>query len=208
MQLNPIFIVTGADIEPIKERYIEYMLSLHKIFSYGYPVYGVVSEHIKGKDNTPFSQLPFKQLTLIEKGTLDTFNKSTREFISIKSLLDEMYYLDIDDSTFIIKASGRYLILDDSFASLVKSNQLNPNVNSIVRLCDNDTQQYTFLYALRYKYFKAFYNQSINMLQYGKNIEQATLEFLHANNLFETTLKVDRLGILTNINCEGLFRIF
>ena len=46
------------------------------------------------------------------------------------------------------------------------------------------------------------------MLPNGKNIEQATLEFLHANNLFETTLRVDRLGILTNINGEGIFRIF
>ena len=183
-------------------------LSLNKIFSYGFPVYGVVSEHIKDKDNTPFSQLPFKKLTFIEKGNLDTFNKSPREFISIKCLLDEMQDLDIDDSIFVIKASGRYLILDDSFVSLVKSNQLNPNVNSIIRLCDNDTQQYTFLYALRYKYFKAFYNQGLNTVPNGKNIEQATLEFLHANNLFETTLKVDRLGILTNINGEGAFRIF
>ena len=208
MEYIPIFIVTGADIEPSKERYIEYMLSLNKIFSYGFPVYGVVSEHIKDKDNTPFSQLPFKKLTFIEKGNLDTFNKSPREFISIKCLLDEMQDLDIDDSIFVIKASGRYLILDDSFVSLVKSNQLNPNVNSIIRLCDNDTQQYTFLYALRYKYFKAFYNQGLNTVPNGKNIEQATLEFLHANNLFETTLKVDRLGILTNINGEGAFRIF
>ena len=208
MEHSPIFIVTGADIEPRKERYIEYMLSLHKIFSYGFPVYGVVSEHIKDKDNTPFSQLPFKKLTFIEKGNLDAFNKSPREFISIKCLLDEMQDLDIDDSTFVIKASGRYLILDDSFVSLVQSNQLNPNVNSIIRLCDNDTQQYTFLYALRYKYFKAFYNQGLHMLPNGKNIEQATLEFLHANNLFETTLRVDRLGILTNINGEGIFRIF
>ena len=203
-----IFIVTGADIEPRKERYIEYMLSLHKIFSYGFPVYGVVSEHEKGKDNTPFSQLPFKWLTLIERGNLDAFNKSPREFISIKCLLDEMQHFNIDDSTFIIKASGRYLILDDSFVSLVKSNQLNPNVNSIIRLCDNDKQQYTFLYALRYKYFKAFYNQGLNTVPNGKNIEKATLEFLHANNLFETTLKLDRLGILTNINGEGIFRIF
>lgn len=208
MEHSPIFIVTGADIEPRKERYIEYMLSLHKIFSYGFPVYGVVSEHIKDKDNTPFSQLPFKKLTFIEKGNLDTFNKSPREFISIKCLLDEIQDLDIDDSTFVIKASGRYLILDDSFISLVKSNQLNPNVNSIIRLCDNDTQQYTFLYALRYKYFKAFYSQDHSILANDKNIEQATLEFLHANNLFETTLKVDRLGILTNINGEGAFRIF
>lgn len=208
MELSPIFIVTGADIEPIKERYIEYMLSLHKILSYGYPVYGVVSEHVKGKDNTPFSQLPFKCLTFIEKGNLDTFNKSPREFISIKCLLDKMQHFDIDDSTFVIKASGRYLILDDSFVSLVKSNQLNPNVNSIVRLCDNDTQQYTFLYALRYKYFKAFYNQGLNTVPNGKNIEQATLEFLHATNLFETTLNVDRLGILTNINGEGNYMIY
>ena len=96
MEHSPIFIVTGADIEPRKERYIEYMLSLHTIFSYGFPVYGVVSEHIKDKDNTPFSQLPFKKLTFIERGHLDIFNKSSREFISIKCLLDEIHLIYIN----------------------------------------------------------------------------------------------------------------
>ena len=208
MSNNPIFVITGADIEPQKERYIEYMISLHKIFSYGFPVHGVVSEHSKEKDNTPFSNFPFKTLSFIEKGVLDGFNKSPREFISIKTLINEMQRQDIDDSTFVIKASGRYVIIDDSFVNLVKSVQDNPNVNSIVRLCDNNTQQYTFLYALRYKYFKAFYNQGLNTVPNGKNIEQATLEFLHATNLFETTLNVDRLGILTNINGEGNYMIY
>ena len=119
-----------------------------------------------------------------------------------------MNSLNIDDSTFIIKASGRYLILNDSFIELVRKSQTNSNINSIIRLCDDGSQQYTFLYALRYKYFKAFYEQGLDAVPNGKNIEQATLEFLYANNLFQSTLTLDRLGILTNINGEGNYKIF
>lgn len=210
MSTNPIFIVTGADIEPKRERYIEYMICLHKIFSYTLPVYGVLSEY-DSSDTTntlPFSQFPFQTVKYIEKGILDNFNKSPREFISIKSLLEDMKSLNIDDSTFVIKASGRYLLLNDTFVDLVKASHENPNINSIVRLSDNYTQQYTFLYALRYKYFKEFYEQGLHTVPNGKNIEMATLEFLYMRGLFETTLKLDKLGVLTNINSEGNFMIF
>lgn len=208
MDLSPIFVVTGADIEPRKERYIEYMLSLHKIFSYGLKVYGVVSEYSQNKDTPPFSIFPFETLKYIPAGALDSLNKSPREFVSIKCLLEEMNSLNIDDSTFIIKASGRYLILNDSFIELVRKSQTNSNINSIIRLCDDGTQQYTFLYALRYKYFKAFYEQGLDAVPNGKNIERSTLEFLYKAGLFETTMKLDNLGILTNINGEGIFKVY
>lgn len=208
MDITPIFIVTGADIEPRRERFIEYMLSLHKIFSYGLKVYGVVSEYSKNKDTPPFSIFPFQTVKYIPTGVLDNLNKSPREFISIKCLIEEMNSLNIDASTFVIKASGRYLILNDSFVELVRNSQGNPNINSIIKVCDNDTQQYTFLYALRYKYFKAFYEQGLDAVPNGKNIEHATLEFLYKNGLFENTIKVDNLGILTNINGEGVFKVF
>jgi len=208
MSENIIFIVTGADIEPRGERYIEYMLSLHKIFSYGFPVYGILSEYNKDKDNTPFSKFPFKKLIYIEKGKFDGLNKSPREFLSIQCLTNEMESLNIDDSTFVIKVSGRYLILNDSFINTIKSNIFNLNINSVVKTCDNETQQYTFLYALRYSYFKKFYKQHMDILANNKNIECATLEFLYNNGLFESTLKLESLGILTNINGEGNFIIY
>jgi hypothetical protein len=200
----PAFIVTGADIEPRKERNIEYTLCLHRIFSFGLPTYGVLSEW-EGSEPGPFLSLAsrFSNLVTLRKGVLDGLNKSQKEFVSIKNLLDTM---DLDDDEFIIKVSGRYLLLNDSFVNLVKSAENASNINAIVRLCDNDTQQYTFLYAMRFKYFKEFYQTTV--LPPWKNIERAVLEFIHAKGLYETTLKVSELGILTNINGEGDFKIF
>lgn len=199
----PAFVVTGADIEPRKERNIEYTLCLHRIFSFGLPAYAVVSEW-DGSEPGPFLSLAsrFSNLITLRKGVLDGLNKSQKEFASIKTLLDTM---DLDNE-FIIKVSGRYLLLNNAFVETVKSAEKASNINAIVRLCDNDTQQYTFLYAMRFKYFKEFYKTTV--LPPGKNIERAILEFIHARGLYETTLKVSELGILTNINGEGGFKIF
>jgi len=198
----PAFVVTGADIEPRKERNIEYTLCLHRIFSFDLPTYAVLSEW---EGSGPFLSLAsrFSRLVTLKKGLLDGLNKSQKEFVSIKNLLDTM---DLDDDEFIIKISGRYLLLNDSFVNLVKSAENASNINAIVRLCDNDTQQYTFLYAMRFKYFKEFYETTV--LPPGKNIERAVLEFIHAKGLYETILKVSELGILTNINGEGDFKLF
>lgn len=198
----PAFVVTGADIEPRKERNIEYTLCLHRIFSFGLPTYAVVSE-CGDSGPGPFLSLSshFSKLVALRKG-LDGLNKSQKEFASIKVLLDTM---DLDNE-FIIKVSGRYLLLNNSFVDMVKSAEKASNINAIVKLCDNDTQQYTFLYAMRFKYFKEFYQTTV--LPPAKNIERAVLEFIHARGLYETTLKVSELGILTNINGEGEFKIF
>ena len=199
----PAFVVTGADIEPRTERTIEYTLCLHRIFSFGLPAYAVVSE-CGDSGPGPFLSLSshFSKLVTLRRGLLDGLNKSQKEFASIKVLLDTM---DLDNE-FIIKISGRYLLLNNAFVETVKSAEKASNINAIVRLCDNDTQQYTFLYAMRFKYFKEFYQTTV--LPPGKNIERAILEFIHARGLYETTLKVSKLGILTNINGEGGFKIF
>ena len=199
----PAFVVTGANIEPRKERNIEYILCLHRIFSFGLPTYGVLSEW-EDSEPGPFLSLVshFSNLVTLRKGVLDGLTKSQKEFMSIQTLLSAM---DLDDE-FIIKVSGRYLLLNNSFVDTVKSAEKASNINAIVRLCDNDTQQYTFLYAMRFKYFKEFYQTTA--LPPWKNIERAVLEFIHAKGLYESTLKVSELGILTNINGEGDFKVF
>jgi len=207
-----LFVVTGADrIEQpalMRERYIEYVLALHRIFSYKIPVFGVLSEVNTTKDTPPFHEFPFTLMKTIDYGKLDGYGKSQKEFVSLATLVNEMENLPIQDDEFVIKISGRYMLVNDSFFHIVKDAQQNPQINTIIRLCDNDTQQYTFLYAIRYKYFKQFYRQDVSILKEGKNIERATLEFLYENHLFTTTLAVNSLGILANINNENTFKVY
>ena len=209
-----VFITTGADnidnTDPLlrRERHVEYVMSLSKLFHYNLPIYGVLSEYNpKLSDNPPFSKFPFRMLKTIDVGALNGYSKSQREFLSIRTLLEGMNVEPINDNTFIIKSSGRYLLIDDSFVNCVKDNVSNESVQSIVRLCDGDTQQYTFLYALRYRHFKQFYSQDVAPLRY-KNIELAALEFLKEHDIFKHTILLNRLGILTHIANSDPFTIF
>jgi len=209
-----VCITTGADNidnkDPLlrRERYVEYVMALSKLFNYNIPTYGVLSEYNpRLSDNPPFSKFPFRMLKTIDVGALNGYGKSQREFLSIRTLLEGMNALPINDNTFIIKSSGRYLLIDDSFVNCIKDNVLNESVQSVVRLCDRDTQQYTFLYALRYKHFKQFYSQDVAPLRY-KNIERAALEFLKERNIFKNTILLSHLGILTHIANSDPFTIF
>ena len=202
------FVVTGADhvsnTSVRKERYVEYMLALHRVFSYGIPVLGVLSEYAPSENTPPFSQFPFKLMKTIQRGALDGLGKSQKEYASISRLLNDA--TSISDDEFIIKASGRYILVNDTFVNLVKEHETNPRVNAIIRLCDQDTQQYTFLYALRYRYFKQLHSQP--MFAAGINIERVTLDFIKTNGLFDTTIKVNSLGILANINNENSYCVY
>jgi len=209
-----IFIVTGADhilgIQPIikRERYIEYMMSLHKIFSYHIPTYGVLSE-IRQDDDTdrpPFEKFPFLFLKKINEGELGNVNKSTKEFMCISMLLRDLPIIDND--TFIIKISGRYLIINDSFMKTVKENEHHTEIAAIIRTSDHNTQQYTFLYAMRFRYIKQFFEKSVQLFDSGVSIEYALFSFLKEQNLMKNTITVDELGILTHINNDKIFAIY
>jgi hypothetical protein len=195
-----LFLVTGADkvsnTSLHRERYLEYMFSLHRIFSYTIPVIGVLSEYEPSSNSPPFSSFPFKILKTIPLGKLDGLGKSQKEFLSIFELLKED--IDISDDEFIIKISGRYMLVDDRFVNLVREHETNSRVNAIIRLSEDGTQQYTFLYAIRYRYFRKLHTERI--IPGGVNTERYTLDFIKNNGLFDTTLRVDELGILTNID--------
>lgn len=209
-----LFLVTGADsitaCNPVlkRERYIEYMISLHKIFNYSYPVIGVLSEidEENNIDCPPFKSFPFQTLIKMNKGELDGYNKSLREGISINRLIHNIS--SINDNTFIIKVSGRYLIIDDTFITTVSQHVTNHDVVAIIRSAENFTAQYTFLYALRYRYFKLFYERYTHPVHDNTSVEYILFDFLKQNQLIEHTIMVDKLGILTNINNEGTFQIF
>jgi hypothetical protein len=205
-----IFVVTGADIIPNitpilrRERYIEYMLCLHKIFNYGFPVYGVLSEYDGENinDMPPFKKFPFKKIIYIDHGTLPSFKKSQCEMISINALLDNLNSDEIDDDTFIIKISGRYLLLDDSFINAVKSN-IDTTVQTVVK--HNDSNHiFTFLYALRYRYFKSYYE---SYSQSDMSTENSIFFYLKSNNILDRCINLKRLGILTNVCNENTFEI-
>lgn len=148
---NIIFVITGADIIPginlilRRERYIEYRMSLNKIFNYGYHAYGVLSEcdDTDKVDRPPFSLFPFKHLEILDKGLLPYNMKSRCENMSISKLLDTMNNSNISDDTFIIKISGRYLLLDDTFINTVRDN-INKNTSAIIMNSSN-TSMFTFL---------------------------------------------------------------
>jgi hypothetical protein len=214
MDSSIIFLVTGADhihdCNPVlkRGRYIEYMIALHKIFYYSYPVIGVLSEVDKEHtdDRPPFETFPFQKLITIQHGELDGYNKSIREGVSIHRLLQEVQH--IANNTFIIKVSGRYVIMDDSFITTVKQHTYNYNVAAIVRSIVNNTGQFTFLYALRYQYVKEFYERYQYDVHDEISVEYRIFEFLKEKSLLEHTIMVDKLGILTNINNNGTFQIF
>lgn len=214
MDSSIIFLVTGADhihgCNPVlkKGRYIEYMIALHKIFYYSYPVIGVLSEldETHTQDRPPFESFPFQKLITINHGELDGYNKSMREGISIVRLLQEVP--SIDDHAFIIKVSGRYVMIDDSFVTTVKQHAANHNMVAVIRSAVNDTAQYTFLYAMRYCYLKEFYERYHDTIEDDVSVEYRLMEFLKQKELLQHTILVDKLGILTNIDNNGTFQIF
>lgn len=210
-----VFLLTGAHIIKnanevlLKERFTEYMVSLHKVFSYNKPVYGVLSEYIESLPYTPpFKQFNFNNLVLLSPDKLSMCTtKSQREFMSIKSMLSEMN--NLADDTFIIKLSGRYIILKDTIFNISEEIKNNININAIVHLTKEvaPLQQFTFLFALRWKWFKQFYSQPLEELG-EKCVERFIIEFFEKNNLQQSILHVDELGVLANIDNQGKYTIY
>ena len=186
--------------EIYNEREKQYMYSMARIFSYKLPVYGVVSETHNDCNWLPKNFFPFEKLLQIYS-TDTELNKSQKEFYSIKALLDN---INVDDNTWVIKVSGRYLIYNDNFIDYVKNS--SDNVKAVIRLCDNDTQMYTFLFALRFKYFKDFFIN--NNLSNNINLERVMLLYIK-NMINENDIKmVDELGVFCNIADCNMYTYF
>jgi hypothetical protein len=209
------FVVTGAHGIPnasevlLRERYMEYMIALQKVFHYNLPTYGVLSEVIPSLKNVPpFREFPFHHLLSLSPEKLSQCRtKSQREFQSIQYLNREIQ--GIQDDTFVVKLSGRYIPMDDSLVNLVKENSTNKDVQGIVCLSKNvgHPQQYTFFFALRWKWFQKFYAQPLEDLG-TKCVEDFIIEFYQKENLIGNLLLVESLGVLTQINNENKFQIY
>ena len=178
--------------EKYNEREKQYMYSMARIFSYKLPVYGVVSETYCNPEFKPTQLFPFEKLIEIESFN-KTMTKSQKEFNSIKLLMSN---LDLDDNSWVIKVSGRYMIYNDIFIDSVKN--APDNIKAVIRTCDNDTQMYTFLFALRFKYFKEYFiNYNIT---HDINLEKLTLLYI-INVLNDDEIQyVNDLGIFCNIS--------
>ena len=176
------------------------MYSLSRIFSYKLPVYGVISETHNDNNWLPKQFFPFEKLLEIVS-TEKNMNKSQKEFYSIKTLV---YNMNLNDNTWVIKVSGRYMIYNDTFVDIVK--KCPDNIKAVVRTCDNNTQMYTFLFALRFKYFKEFF---IN-IQIPNNINIEMLTLLYIQHIFSSNeIKyINELGIFCNIADENKFSYF
>jgi hypothetical protein len=182
------------------EREKQYMYTMARIFSYKLPVYGVVSETHNNPDFKPKQFFPFEKLVEIESFDKN-MTKSQKEFNSIKLLLSN---LELDDNSWVIKVSGRYMIYNDLFIESVKN--ASDNIKAVIRTCDNDTQMYTFLFALRFKYFKEYfvnYNLPDNI-----NLERITLLYIKNILSSEEIQCVNDLGIICNISDCNVYTYF
>ena len=182
------------------EREKQYMYTMARIFSYKLPVYGVVSETYNNPEFKPKQFFPFEKLVEIESFD-NNMTKSQKEFNSIKSLLSDIC---IDDDDWVIKVSGRYMIYNDVFIESVKNS--SENIKAVIRTCDNDTQMYTFLFALRFKYFKEYfvkYNLSNSI-----NLERITLLYIQNILRDEEIHYVNDLGIICNIADCNVYTYF
>ena len=130
--------------------------------------------------------------------------KSQKEFLSIQSLLPS---LNVSEDTFVVKMSGRYILMGDSFMHTVEAVKDNPQIQGVVCLTEDKQQQYTFLFALRWKWFKQFYSKPISYLQM-KNLEQCIVEFYKEEGIFDQIMQVKTLEIFTQINNANQFQMF
>ena len=204
------FLITGAlnisNSSSIinEQRKIEYILCLHKIFNYNLPVHMVLSEcnELEYKSSY-FNMFNYTTTKIIENTEILGANtKSQKEFLSISEWIKNAP--SIDDSTWIIKLCGRYLLLDDFFITTVKS--LDDRYNAVLKIIDN-TLGCTFCFAMRWKYFKDFYSKPIELLG-EKCVENFMIEYIIENKLTDSTINISNLGILTNIANDNKYTIY
>lgn len=183
----------------------EYMMCLHKILNYNYPTIVIKSETDKN-DKSCISDIEYKFSNVINipnTTILGANGKSQQEYISIKRFID--INPSIDDNYWVVKLSGRYLIIDDTFMNEVRN--ASSETEGIIQLCDNNTQMRTFCYALRFKWFKLFYKYPVQFMGH-LNIERFILDCIKKENIINNIKVIDRLGILGNINNEDNYYVF
>jgi hypothetical protein len=201
-------LITLAEVEPTHPSYslrrAEYMMCLHKLLNYKYPTVLIKSETERINKSCIHDILD--KFTYIHDipntNNLGAVGKSQQEYVSIQSFIHTNPI--IDDDAWIVKLSGRYLLIDDTFMNEV--NTAPKEIQGIVKIINNNTQIHTFCYALRYKWFKTFYKYPLHYLGY-KNIETFILDQIRRENLLGVVKNLSHIGILTNVNNEDRYLV-
>jgi hypothetical protein len=194
--------IKGITRDLFIERNTEYRLCLHKLFHYNKPVHAIISECSKDESKeTSFSNFAFSsELYIPSTKDLNANGKSQQEFLSIQEYVKNNNF---EDDDWIIKLSGRYLLLSDIFVDTVKS--APEDCDAVVKISDNNPQIYTFCFALRWKHFKDLYLHDVNYLG-DQCVEDFVYSYIRDNKL--KTVFVPKIDILTNINSEGIYKIY
>lgn len=132
-------------------------------------------------------------------------NKGVNEGNAIVKSLDK---LDCKDEDIVVKLTGRYYFISDSFLKTIQS---NPSIDVFAKLF-LDGQVFTGCFAMRYKYFKEMFSQ----FDYEKmEREMISIEIEVANYIRSIAkeknarvMYLDNLDIVANVfgvgNCELL----
>lgn len=196
------FLVTIAITQEFYDkRKEEYRAGLDKIFSYGRPVIGIVSETDKCDwiESYPFHQL-------IYKTSPHRHGKSYLESYAIQQSLPEIRIPEEWKNQFVIKMSGRYLLADDFFFEKCREAESTPTIDCVVNY-DSYGQVRTFCFGSRWKnVFEPLYRQApLNVLVYT-NVERYVADWIRNSRVVEE--RVDSIHIYANICNEGIVRSF
>jgi hypothetical protein len=197
--MQPIyFCVTGSEIIPQDQyhqlRKAEYHVAFERIKIYKYPILIVCSEQEKDItiSNLIKSILPYKYyLDIDSTDKLGARTKSQKEYISMYELLKQCDFLKPND--WIIKISGRYLIVEDTLLSEVQ--KAPEDIQFIGRISPNN-QIHTYFYAIRYNVLELFLSKGVHYLA-DKCVEKVLFDFFQENQI--KVKYIDRLGIFTNV---------
>ena len=207
---NTVIIATVAEYaesHPLYEkRRAEYYAAFSRFFSYGIPIYAVASEtaQLQAAENSAIAVFkPFLAgfSTLERTGTLKIGSK---EVLSLRTLFKVM---DLPDSSWVVKFSGRYLLTDDTLLAAVRD--AHSDCNFIGRVAIEPSaegpQLYTFGFAMRWGWLKRFIEVAATGFG-NKNIERCMYEFLGENGLLATATLLPRLGMFVNVANSGTYK--
>lgn len=179
----------------------EYIEAVEKIKKFGFMPYIVES----CQTGPTFLDLLSDKVWYAKTNDLALRNKGVNE---AKALLNFFKYNPFNDDDIIVKITGRYLFLDDSFLRCVID---HPEYDAFVKyaylgtLNIKEAAIYTHCFALRYKYFIEFLSQ-LDLEKMEREmicLEWEISYYLAARSDLKTFL-LDRLGLVARVgynNC-------